>query len=81
MSFEEEFPNLKDKIWNSGDSELNEAGIDLVSTDNIMEHCSDNQKIKDALASCWLSMGKYNESMKEAMNEYINLIYKELELE
>lgn len=84
--FEEEFPSLKGKEGSAkkgeimGEDKLLEDFIFFDSRD-IQKHCLDKQKVKEQIHGSILSMGKYREGeIKEALDEFIDLLYKNLGL-
>jgi len=84
MTFEEQFNEFIKKWCGSNYPHL----IDTDENDGqrlrdyFEEHCLDNQKVKEAIHGSVLSMSKFREGeIKEALQEYIDILYERLNLE
>ena len=88
--FEEKFPSLKGEECHYCESpDINQCFSipsywwgRLFGSEKIELHCRDKQRIREAIHGSVLSMSKFKEGeVKEALDEYINILYERLNLE
>ena len=76
-----EFQGLSVEIL-SVETEKEKIDDDLYTETEIQKHCLSKKRVMGAIHGSILSMGKYREGeIKEALDEFIDLLYKNLNLE